>query len=396
MSPVSVAVVCLHTDPFAPPGSGDVGGMNVVVRHTSQALAARGHRIEVITRRSDPDSPEVCVVDGVRVRRVSAGPPHPVPKGEHEGFIAPFRERLEDLEPVDVVHSHHWFSGMAALPVAHAWGVPHVQSFHSIAAPPLTALAEGERPESPGRLAGEAHLARRSDAVVAVSDAEATTAITRLGAPASRMWVVHPGVDPRVFHPLAEPLPAGGRPRVLLAARLEPLKGVDLAIRALARLPQPRPILQVAGGATHGTEYVDSLQALAAQLGVVEDVALLGPQSREELARLMREASIVLVPSHSETYGLVALEAAASGVPVVAGAVGGLREAVRDGVTGLLLPDREPRTWAEALARVLDSEDLRARMSQASRAHARERGWDTTAGGMLAAYCALLQESRTA
>lgn len=370
--------------------------MNVVVRHTSQALAALGHRIEVITRRVDPDSPEVSEIDGVRVRRVTAGPTRVVPKGEHEAFIAPFREQLQALEPVDVVHSHHWFSGMAALPVAREWGVPHVQSFHSIAAPPVTALAEGERPESPGRLAGEAHLARRSDAVVAVSNAEASTAITRLGAPASRMWVVHPGVDTRVFHPLAEPPVASDRPRVLAAARLEPLKGVDLAIRALARLPQPRPLLQVAGGATHGTEYVDSLIALTRELGVSDDVALLGPQSRDQLAQLMREAQIVLVPSHSETYGLVALEAAASGVPVIAGAVGGLREAVQHGVTGLLLTDREPRTWGAAMGRLLGSTDVREEMARAGRAHAREHGWDTTAGGMLAAYCALIQDSACA
>ncbi|GMA33285.1 glycosyl transferase [Litorihabitans aurantiacus] len=381
--------MCLHTDPYAPPGSGDVGGMNVVVRHTCDALARAGHDVEVVTRWSDPASAREETIDGVAIRRLAVGPARSLPKGEHEGLMVDFGRALGELEPRDLLHSHHWFSGMAALPVARAWGVPHVQSFHSIAAPERTALSEGERPESPGRLDGEAYLAQHSDAVLAVSRAEALTALERLGAPPQRLTVVYPGVDPVLFHP-ADTRPAG-RPSVLIAARLEPLKGVDLAIRALALIPPAaRPVLRVAGGATADPGFGRSLLALADELGAAGDVELLGPQSRTALAGLMRAATLVLVPSHSETYGLVALEAAASGVPVVASATGGLVEAVRDGETGLLVPGREPADWAAAIGRVTGDPALAAHLGAAGRSMAQNRGWDAVGDVVAHAYAAML------
>ncbi|WP_234417429.1 MULTISPECIES: glycosyltransferase [Miniimonas] len=392
-----VGIVCLHTDPYAEPGSGDVGGMNVVVRHVCTAMAALGVAVEVVTRHADPRVPAHEKVDGVTVHRLAVGPLGPVPKGDHEAFMADFGAALADLGPYDLLHSHHWFSGIAALPVARAWGVPHVQSFHSIAAPAHTELAEGERPESPGRLAGEAELARLSDAIVAVSHAEARTAVERLGADPARIRVVHPGVDTERFHPLAaaahdgEP-PSGEdpRPSLVVAARLEPLKGVDLAIRALAALPQPRPVLRVAGGATSDSAFVASLADLARDLGVERDVDLMGPLGRTQLADLMRRATLVLVPSHSETYGLVALEASASGVPVVAGEAGGLVEAVLDGVTGVLVPTRDPQDWAGAIGGLLGDPAQRARLGAAGRTVALRRTWATVAGATGRVYADVL------
>src|SRR5690606_4777532 len=264
--------------------------------------------------------------------------------------------------------SHHWFSGMAALEVARERGVPHVQSFHSVAAPPDQPLTAGEPPESPARLDGETLLARRTDLVVAVSAAEARTVVDRLGAAPEAVRVVHPGVDSEMFHPGE----GSARPTLLAAARLEPLKAIDLAIRTLAgvveRDGEPRPRLVVAGGATSDESYPRELAALAADLGVACDVTFLGPQGREQLAALMRSATLVLVPSHSETYGLVALEAAASGVPVVATRAGGLEESVVDDVTGLLLPDWETATWVDAVAGLLADPDLVARLGEGGRA----------------------------
>ncbi|WIB12344.1 glycosyltransferase [Curtobacterium sp. MCPF17_052] len=168
--------------------------MNVVVRHQAEALADRGHQVDIITRRSAPTQPDsVALVPGVCLRFLSAGPAEPVPKGEHDAFIEPFRRGLAALGPFDVLHSHHWFSGAAALPVARDRGVPHVQSFHSIAADSATPLSEGERPESAGRMAGEERLARESDAVVVVSEAEAHTVRARLGGDPARVWIVPPG-----------------------------------------------------------------------------------------------------------------------------------------------------------------------------------------------------------
>ncbi|MCG2798231.1 MAG: glycosyltransferase [Cellulomonas sp.] len=387
-----IAIVCLHTSPAEDPGAGDAGGMNVMVLHQAQALAALGHQVDVFTRRSSPDDPPSrTLAPGLTLHTLHAGPEHPVPKGDHERFVDEFRDQLAGFGPYDVVHSHHWFSGMAALPLARAWDAPHVQSFHSIAADPSTPLSEGERPESPGRMAGEAHLARQSDAVVAISHAEARTVVRRLGGDADRVVVVPPGVDSTMFHPAEAASPRPGS--ILVAARLQPLKGIDLAIEAVAALCDrlgpdgERPELVVSGAASADFDgYVDELVALATGLGVADRVRFLGPQSRTDLARLMRTSRLVLVPSHSETYGLVALEAAASGVPVVAAASGGLREAVVDGATGLVIDGRDPQVWAAAMHRVFTDHALAERLGQAGRRRAQDLDWSRSARGLLAVY----------
>ncbi|MFV0425837.1 MAG: glycosyltransferase [Beutenbergiaceae bacterium] len=385
MNALHVGIVCLHTDPFAPPGAGDVGGMNVVVRHTSVAMAAAGAKVTVFTRRSDINAKGTEVIDGVQVRRLDVGPPSVLPKQDHDDLIQPFTQALHHEDDVDLWHSHHWFSGMAALPVARERGVAHLQSFHSIAAPATAALSEGERPESSARLPGELWLAQHTDAIIAVSHAEATTTIQRLGAEPRRVLVVHPGVDAETFHPGHPPQQ---RLDLLAAARLEPLKAIDLAIRTVAGLTAegPTPQLQIAGGATNDVAYVNGLHALAAQLQVADRVQFLGPQDREQLAALMRRSAIVLVPSHSETYGLVSLEAAASGVPVVAAASGGLAESVIDGVTGVLLPDWRPQTWIPAVQALLDDPERRQQLGAAGRNHALSRRWDDVADATIGIY----------
>jgi D-inositol-3-phosphate glycosyltransferase len=375
----------LHTSPASDPGVGAAGGMNVVVRNQATALGALGHRVELITRRSSPDQPAVVeFAENVVLRHLDAGPALPVAKGRHEEFVADFRDGLRDLGPFDVFHSHHWFSGMAALPVARERGVPHLQSFHSIAAEESTPLSEGERPESPGRLAGEAYLARESDLVVAISAAEAETVVHRLGGRPQNVRVVSPGVDSDLFRPG----PRSDEPSVVVAGRLDPLKGFDLAIEAVALLPQTaRPELLIAGEeSVDYADYPERLQALADERGLSDRVRFVGPQSRGDLAALLRGAAVVLVPSHSETYGLVALEAAASGTPVVAAAAGGLREAVVDGVTGLVLGSREPRVWADAVSRILLDPDLARSLSTTARVRAMGLSWEHSAEALVSIY----------
>ena len=389
---MAIAIVCLHTSPADDPGAGDAGGMNVVVLHQAQALAGLGHQVDIFTRRSSADAASRRhLAPGLTLTTLDAGPAHPVPKGDHEGFIDEFRERLSGFGPYDVVHSHHWFSGMAALPLARAWRAPHVQSFHSIAADPSTPLSEGERPESPGRMAGEAHLARESDAVVAISRAEAHTVERRLGGDADRIAVVPPGVDAILFHP-AEPTDARST-SILVAARLQPLKGIDLAIEAVAALSDrlgpgaAQPELVVSGAASADFDgYAEELADLATRLGIGDRVRFLGPQSRADLAALMRQARIVLIPSHSETYGLVALEAAASGVPVVAAASGGLREAVVNGSTGLVIDGRDPQHWSANMLRLFTDDAFAARLGRTARLRAQRLDWSRSARGLLAAY----------
>ncbi|MFO7689827.1 MAG: glycosyltransferase [Cryobacterium sp.] len=387
-----IALVSLHTSPGDEPGSGDAGGMNVVVRHQAEALASFGHTVDILTRRSSAALPEALnLTPGVTLRFLPAGPAEPVAKGDHESFIDEFRGRMSMLGPYDVIHSHHWFSGMAALPLARALGVPHVQSFHSIAADESTPLSAGERPESAGRMRGEAWLARESDALVAISASEADTIVTRLGGHRDRIRVVPPGVDGRLFRPVTSSAP-GGLGYAVVAARLQPLKGLDLAITAIAAIPAHiRPELVIAGDASTDFDgYVDALRALAARHGIIDGVRFVGPQSRAQLAELFGGARVVLVPSHSETFGLVALEAAASGVPVVAAASGGLREAVIDGRTGLVIDSRDPASWAEALTTLLLNPDFALQLSRAARTRAELLDWPRSAEGLLGVYRSLL------
>lgn len=401
---LKICFVSMHTSPAALPGTGDAGGMNVVERCQAEALARLGHRVELVTRRSHPDDPdEVELMPGVVLHHVDAGPRTPLAKSAIDEHIDEFSAGLAaHCGPADIVHSHHWMSGVAALPVARAWGVPHVQSFHSVAALPGSPLSAGEPPESQRRVPGEALVARESQAVVAISAAEAQTVIDRCGADAERVSIVSPGVDRELFRPLspdeqrwswpAETPQTWPRGYVLVAARLEPLKGPDLAIQALANLdPEIRPHLVVAGDASVAfASYEQELHAMVTEAGLASQVTFIGAQQRPELARLLRGARVVLVPSHSETFGLIALEAAASGTPVIAASAGGLRESVAHGVTGQLMDSRRGEDWALALTRLLMVPGLLERMSKVSRVHARRFDWGWTAQRLVAVYRDLL------
>lgn len=380
-----VVMVSLHTSPMASPGAADAGGMNVVELNSALALAARGHRVDLLTRRDDPAAPAVVqLAEGVRLFNLTAGPAVSVPKSEQEALIEPFREAManwwaDEGASVDVVHSHHWFSGVAALPVARAAGVPHLQSFHSVAAPVGSSLDAGEPPESPGRLAGEQLVAIESDLVIAVSEAEKATIVERLGAPADQVRVVCPGVNIEQFRPLQphERHWAWQGCYLFFAARLQPLKAPDLALRTLAALPKGhRPRLVIAGETSADFSwYASELRALVDELGIKEEVLYLGSQDRDQLATMMRGACVLLNPSRSETYGLINLEAAASGVPVVATRTGGMSESVLDGVTGVLVDSRDPQVWAEVVREFTSSAKKRAVFGRAGREFAAARSW---------------------
>lgn len=386
--------VSMHTSPADAPGAGDAGGMNVVERHQAGALARLGYTVDLVTRRSGPDQPDALpLAPGVRLLHLDAGPCRPLPKSAIDAHIDEFSAGLARLGPYDLVHSHHWMSGVAALPCARAWGVPHVQSFHSVAAPPGSPLAAGEPPESPARLAGERLVARESDAVVAVSTSEAATVLERCAPDPDRIRVVPPGVDLDQFRPADAPGRAGcpvcrsGGGYLVMAARLQPLKGADLAIAALAGLAAAeRPHLVIAGDVSADfADYRAEVERLIDELGLVEAVHFVGARTRDDLAGLMRHSVAVLVPSHSETFGLVALEGAACGVPVVASAAGGLREVVVDGETGYLMRDRDPRTWASALRVLVSDPALRAQLGRVARVHARRFDWEDI--GRLLSHC---------
>ena len=413
-------MVSMHTSPTDAPGAGDAGGMNVVECHEALALAELGHRVELVTRRTADHQPDaLALAPGVTLHHLDAGPARRLAKSTTDQYIPEFAEALAQLGGrlgdggVDLVHSHHWMSGMAALPLARAWGVPHVQSFHSVAATPGSELSDGEPPESPARVPGEALLARESDRLVAISAAEARIVVERCGADPDRVSIVPPGVDLDQFHPLRHRAgpddppdwvaqttgPLGrDRPFAVVAARLQPLKAPDLAIAALAHVPAPiRPDLVVAGaGSADFPDYEAHLHRLADELGLHGRVHLVGPQSRADLAWLLRHATLTLVPSHSETFGLVALESAACGTPVVAAATGGLREAVVHGESGQLMDSRQPEDWGVAMTKLLARPDVLRRMGTVARVHARRFTWTATVSGLLHLYDGLLGRPRPA
>lgn len=409
-SPLRIAFVVLHTSPIDEPGTKDAGGMNVVVRAQAEELARLGHSVELITRRQDPTSPATTeLAPNLRLHVLDAGPARTIEKGEHEQYIDEFRDALEPLLTrlaVDVVHAEHWFSGIATLPITTKLGIPLVQSFHSIAAPSNSPLADGERAESPGRLEGESMLAQEADVLVVVSNAERETAISRLGAAPAKVAIVPPGVDSVLFHPRddipdvdagadtgIESIPREARTesrrkRLIAAGRLHQLKGFDLVIEALALIePDYRPELVIVGSAPpDSTGYERSLHNAVARLRLDQDVRFVGAKTRGPLADELRASDIALMPSHSETYGLVSLEAAASGLPVIAYRSGGLKESVLDGTTGVLVHSREPADWAEAITRLLTDEALTRSLGEAARRHALEMTWHSSVEQLLAVY----------
>ncbi len=380
--------------------------MNVALRSLATELAARGVEVELLTRAQGTAS-ERELEPGVVQRELAAGPEGPIPRSELAVVADEFGEAVAALAGrrrarYGLLHAHYWLSGIATLPVALELGLPFVQSFHTLAALKDRNPAPGSTPESDRRRQSESYLAGQAGAIVAGSAAEATVLIDAVRAPAERVWVIPPGVDVDLFRPnrtdaderVREELGvAPGRPLLVVAGRVQPLKDQELAIRALAELHALRgwaPVLVVAGEATPGDEaYAEHLRTLAQELGVAEDVRFVGALSRDRLAELFTAASVTVLPSHSETFGLVALESAASGTPVVGYRGSGMVESIAEGRSGLLVDSREPREWAETIARLLDDPQALGRMSGSAREHALGYTWAASATALLGVYGSL-------
>jgi D-inositol-3-phosphate glycosyltransferase len=393
---VRIGLVSLHTSPLETPGRGDAGGMNVVVRALADELARAGHRVEVLTRAASvADMGRVETLDsGAHVRFLQAGDPAPLAKGDLPRVTGEFASMLHQLHPFDVLHSHYWLSGRAALPVARDTRAAHVLSLHTVAVVKNARLAPGDAPEPGLRLDAERVLACRSDAVVTSTRSERDAVVAAYGASPRAVAVIPPGVDTDVFRPAAVPPPPAGPPAaarlaVAVVGRVQPLKAQDLAVRALGLIPPGiRPHLYIAGEVSGaGSErYRAELERLIQARGLAVDVTFVGALPRPELARLIAGCALVLVPSHSETYGLVTLEAAACGVPVVAAAAPGLVDSVRDGATGVLVRERTERAWAAAIEGLLRDPARRAAMARASVSHARAHAWRAAAARLATLY----------
>jgi len=403
-----VALVSMHTSPAALAGSGDSGGMNVSLLATATELAVRGVEVDLITRATGQTG-VTQLADGVLLHELSAGPRGLISKDRLGDVADEFGEAVAQLTGrqkarYDLIHAHYWLSGLATLPVALELGLPFVQSFHTLAAMKNAALAPGQAPEPERRLRTEMYLANQASAVVAASSVEASSLIDEVRAPADRVWVIPPGVDVDLFTPTRADAAdsrvrgeldiAPDRPILAVVGRVQPLKDQELAIRVLAELHAlrgPAPVLVVAGDATPGEDgYASSLQSIAAELGVLAEVRFAGALSRERLADLLAIATVTLVPSHSETFGLVALESAASGTPVIAFRGGGLVESVSAGVSGLLVDSRDPRAWAQATTSLLDDGAGLQRLSGFARHYAEGFTWAATATALTGVYASLV------
>ncbi len=401
--PRRVCVLSVHTSPLEQPGTGDAGGMNVYVEQTARRMAQRGVEVEIFTRATSSEQPPVAeLAPGILVRHVAAGPFEGLGKNDLPSQLCAFTAGVLRTEArhepgwYDVVHSHYWLSGQVGWLARDRWGVPLVHSAHTLARVKNAALADGDAPEPVVRVIGEDQVVAEADRLIANTDEEARQLVELCGADAGRIATIPPGVDLHRFAPgdraAARRSFAIAPNAVVLAfvGRIQPLKAPDVLLRAAAEMLARDPALRsrltvlVAGGPSgSGLAEPTALQELAGSLGIADVVRFLPPQGGAGLVDVYRAADVVAVPSHNESFGLVALEAQACGTPVVAARVGGLPVAVADERSGLLVDGHGAAAWADALAAALSRRD---ELRRGTVAHARGFSWNRTADALLDTY----------
>jgi glycosyltransferase involved in cell wall biosynthesis len=390
-APLRIAMISEHASPLAHLGGVDAGGQNVAVAELSAALARLGHEVVVYTRRDDPDMPErVNTERGFAVVHVPAGPAEHVPKDELLQHMGAFGKELsrywDDWRP-DVAHAHFWMSGLATMQAAADQHIPAVQTFHALGV--VKRLHQGPQDTSPeDRIRLETTIARNVDWVAATCSDEVDE-LVRMGRPRSSISVIPCGVDVDEFTAYGPTAPRGREHRIVAVGRLVPRKGFETMIRAMRHLPDTE--LVIVGGPDKSELDSDveatRLQRLAGQLNLADRVHLYGSVLREEMPMLLRSADVVAATPWYEPFGIVPLEAMACGVPVVASAVGGMLDTVEDTVTGRLVPPREPRALADAIAPILSQPRLGRMLGEAGRRRVCERyTWSRVAADVTAVY----------
>ncbi|GGY59344.1 D-inositol 3-phosphate glycosyltransferase [Streptomyces tanashiensis] len=404
-----VAMLSVHTSPLHQPGTGDAGGMNVYMVELSRALAEQGAEVDLFTRcRGEGAPPLVELAPGVRVRHLHAGPRRALPKEAMPDLVVPFAlALLKEGRRYDLVHSHYWLSGQAGRIASVGWRIPLVHTAHTLARVKNASLAEGDTPEPELRVRGEHQVVGSADRLIANTADEAEALRSLYGAEGARTEVVRPGVDLRTFRPGEGS--GGGRAAArarlglpaeafvpLYAGRIQPLKGPDVLVRAVAELLREAPELRrrllvpVVGGHSGATGR-GSAWRLAEELGVTDVLRSFPPVPQERLADWYRAADVLVVPSRSESFGLVAVEAQACGTPVLAAAVGGLPTAVWDGVTGLLVRGHDPVEYARRLRWFAAHPEAVETMGAAAVRHARGMSWRASAGRTIEVYRGALE-----
>jgi len=413
-----IAMLSVHTCPLAALGGKKTGGMNVYVRELSRELGARGFHVDVFTRSQNPCVPHITsgdIAPGVRVIHIPAGPEEPLSTRVLYPHLPQFAEGVLQFAEAqgisyDVIHSHYWLSGWVAERLREAWHVPFVQMFHTLGHMKNRVALNDEEREPPLRLQTETQLVKNADALVAATPAERIQLMWLYKASIEKIHVIPPGVDLNHFRPveMMEARRAINVPLVdkmlLFVGRIEPLKGIDTLIRAIALLRQStsaalckKMYLVIIGGSPPGEVEDDEdlelrrLKALCAKLGLDDLVTFLGAKSQQTLPYYYSAAEAVIMPSHYESFGMVALEAMACGTPVVTSEVGGLAYLVQDGVTGFHVPTGDPEELASRIQLILERPELRQELSQSAIRHAQGYSWQHVADQVQKLYQRILQ-----
>lgn len=409
-----IAILSVHTSPLHQPGTGDSGGMNVYIAETAKRIAARGIEVEIFTRATSLVEPEVTeLAPGVLVRHIPAGPFEGLRKEDLPAQLCAVTAGVLRAEAAknegfyDLVHSHYWLSGQVGWIAQERWGVPLVHTMHTMARVKNLTLAQGDSPEPAIREIGEEQVVTAADRLVANTHAEAKELIELYHADPNRVRVVHPGVDLEVFVPGNQSVArtdlgvAEDAIVLLFVGRIQPLKAPDVLIEAAAEILKRNPelrsrlVVAICGGPSgSGLERPDALVTLADQLGISDSVKFVPPTSRAELVKWFQAASVCVVPSYSESFGLVAIEAQACGTPVIAARVGGLPTAVRDGISGVLVDGHAAATWADQILTVVTNDELRTKLSIGAIAHASHFGWEDTTDKLITVYNEAVKSSK--
>ena len=402
-----IATLMVHTSPLEQAGIGDAGGMNIYVVENAIQMAKAGVKVDIFTRADKSGlADSVEIAPGVEVHHLEAGPVSYLTKEELPSQIGALTHAFMEHQSgkpnnyYDIIHSHYWISGQLGWMISERTGVPLVHTMHTMAKVKNLSLAEGDKEEPLIRALGEEQIVKNANALIANTDAEAAALVSLYGATPEKVHVVTPGVD------LARFAPANGKGSarsklniapdalmLLFVGRIQPHKGPDVLVRAVAEMLTHSPHLRaklalvIMGGASgSGHAEPERLRAMAKFLGVDDVVHFMDPVLRSDLPDWYRAADLVCVPSYSESFGLVALEAQACGTPVVATAVGGLRTAVSDGISGSLVDGHDPKAWASVINRLLFEPQRRIVLSMGAIEHAAKFGWERTARGTLDVY----------
>ena len=399
-----VAFVSMHTSPLLDPGKGDAGGMNVYLHELAATMAAQGVKVDVYTRRDRPTLSDTVVVNpGYRVHHLPAGPLSPLSIEDQVPHLTEFSrglvERLEaDATKPDLVHSHYWLSGWAALEAKRRFDIPMANSFHTLGRVKDATRREDQRPTDPVRIAAEESLIAGADCVVASTPFEADDLLDHYGADPSKLCVSPPGVNRTHFHPGSRAearsrLGLGEAPLALFVGRIQALKGPDVALAAVAMARErleDLSLLMVGGpSGPQGNAEMRALREAASRMAPGA-VRFHPPVGHSRLADFYRAADLLVAPSRSESFGLVAAEAQACGLPVVAARRGGLMYVVDDGGSGLLVEGWEPEGYAAAICKIIEDRDLRASMSVRAVEWARRYSWQATSDRLLELYRSVL------